>query len=379
MKNSLLIGSCSIFSFFFIAISGLELLPLQNSPSYAVTALHLPPGHQDSILTRFAAWDTAFYVRLSLRGYQAGDDTTAFYPLWPLLLRTGSLLTGGGNPIIVGLVLANACLLMAIPLMTQLCATGPPVAEPILNENMDITHYFLVLFLCYPGTLFFNVPYTESLFLLLSASLLWSMINDRIALAALVAFLAPLARPVGCLLLLPICYWVVTERKSKWRTAVPIALLLGYTSYFVLMRFFTGNAFAGFEAQQMFPPNGSVARLLEPTKFLEKFLAIDSLHSMKGSLIDRVMILFGVIFTIGLYKTNRLLFWFAVPLVVIPAITNGCFSFVRFLAVVFPVFWQAAKEILSVGGRPLFYGTCLLFAVLKCLLILRLTNYFWAG
>lgn len=107
MKNNLLIGAYAVFIFFFIAISGLELLSLKDSPSFAVTALHLPPGQQDSVLTRFAAWDSAFYVRLSLRGYLAGDDTTAFYPLWPLMLRTGSVLTGGGNPIIVGLAVCR--------------------------------------------------------------------------------------------------------------------------------------------------------------------------------------------------------------------------------------------------------------------------------
>lgn len=379
MKNSLVIGIFAVFSFYLTVILGLQLLPLQNSPTYAVTAVHLPPGQQDSILTHFAAWDSAFYVRLSLLGYRSGDDTAAFYPLWPLILRVVSSLTGGVNLIIVGLVLASSFFLAAIPMMLRLCVLTPSSDGTSSGATDNTNVRFLLLYVCYPGTLFFSVPYTESLFLILSAGLLFALTSERIGLATLLAFLVPLSRPVGCFLLLPVCYWVLAVAKSKWRMIVPISLLIGYASYFCLMYLTTGSPIAGFEAQRMFPASGSVVRLFEPGRFIETFLAIDALHSIKGSLIDRAMLLFAAYFTFSLYKRNRLLFWFALPLVIVPAVTNGLASYVRYLAVVFPVFWQAAVEINSVGGRFLFYGTCLLFALVKCMLILRHTNYFWAG
>lgn len=378
MKDSLTIAGCSVIAFFLIAITGMELLPVQASQHYGVTALHLPPGKQDSLLTRLGAWDSVFYARIAQKGYLAGDDTTAFYPLWPLLLRVGSAISRL-SPIVVGLILSNLCFLGMIPLMISIfdeAERNVPTGSGISGRYCNSA---LLMFVCYPGSLFLNVPYTESLFLLLATGLLYAMQHQRMGIACIAAFLAPLARPVGCLLLIPILYWLFSEPNWRKRLAVPTSLLLGYGGYFVVMQATTGNSLAGFEAQQMFPAQGSLGKLFQPKEFLQSLLAFDSLHSMKGSLLDRAFFMFALFFTGCLYGRNRLLFWYSLPLVVVPAVTNSFFSFTRFAVVAFPVFWQASNDILETGGKPLHHSVCLVFAILKGLLILCFTNYYWAG
>ncbi|HRT56867.1 MAG TPA: mannosyltransferase family protein, partial [Candidatus Paceibacterota bacterium] len=66
-----------------------------------------PPGETPTLATRFATWDSAHYLKLSQEGYKAGSHSCAFYPLWPLVIRATTALTGGW-PVLTSLLLANA-------------------------------------------------------------------------------------------------------------------------------------------------------------------------------------------------------------------------------------------------------------------------------
>lgn len=148
---------------------------------------------------RFATWDSAHYLYLSEVGYRHGARSCAFYPLWPLLVRWCSPLFGGSH-VLTGTILANVISLAAWVLFYQLVARrwGEPAAK-----------WSLVFLIAFPGALFFQFNYTESLFLLLTLALWWALTEQRFGWSWITASLLPLTRGVGAFAVLPIAWYAL--------------------------------------------------------------------------------------------------------------------------------------------------------------------------
>jgi len=155
--------------------------------------------------SHLATWDAAHYLYLSEVGYRPGMPPCAFYPLWPLLVR-GAAPIFGGSHLVTGLVLANLFSLAAWVLFHRLVAR---------RWGEGAANWALVFMVAFPGALFFQFNYTESLFLLLVLGLWWGLEARRDRWAWLAACLLPLTRGVGVFAVLPIG-WYVLEPVRKW-------------------------------------------------------------------------------------------------------------------------------------------------------------------
>ena len=51
-------------------------------------------------------WDAVYYIRIALRGYQVGDGTAQFHPLFPWL--AAPLAQPSGQPLLVLLLVSSA-------------------------------------------------------------------------------------------------------------------------------------------------------------------------------------------------------------------------------------------------------------------------------
>ncbi|MGA4643084.1 hypothetical protein ACPDIX_01185 [Limisphaera sp. 4302-co] len=176
------------------------LAPLQQE-TFAGAHARWMSGDEPTLATRVAAWDAAHYLKLARVGYESGDLSCAFYPLWPIVLRPFLALPGDG-PVWAAWILANALSAAGLFSVYELWRRrfGPAVARDA---------WLLLLF--YPGALFFSVPYSEPLFFALIMLFFWGCETDRWRWVAFSAFLLPLARPIGILVLLPLV-WVLWER-----------------------------------------------------------------------------------------------------------------------------------------------------------------------
>ncbi len=148
-----------------------------------------------------ANWDGRFYIDLATSGYSPDKPTSyAFFPLYPLWLRTLSLL-----PIPLELIgaLANIGLfLLLISLLRRLY----PQAD-----------HGIAIFACLPFAFFFVATYTETLALVLGAGFVLALRRDRWALALLLGVLAGLTR-ITCL---PLALFAIDFlRRRQWRQAV---------------------------------------------------------------------------------------------------------------------------------------------------------------
>jgi hypothetical protein len=165
---------------------------------YPVSAVNIT-----ALLTSWNRWDAANFTRIAQYGYQTIFDT-AFFPLYPLLIKCIAFLFGNNGYIAIGMILSNLALLAALFVLYQ-------IATDILGEQIGRR---TLLYLCiFPTAFFFFAAYNESLFLLLTASSFLAMRRQKWWLAAILGFFAALTRAAGVLLVIPFLYelWITRD------------------------------------------------------------------------------------------------------------------------------------------------------------------------
>ena len=187
-------------------------------------------------LNIWSHWDGIWYTQIAGEGYGASAPAaTAFFPLYPLLVRSFAELFGGPitqQALSVWAPLISLILLpFALYFIYQIALDG--WGERVARGTVLILAFF-------PTTFFLNAAYTESLFLALSAGSLWAMrVRRDLLLACVLAGFAAATRNVGVFLVVPLLYeWVerggLEEGRERWRV-VYLALvpsgLIAYMGY----------------------------------------------------------------------------------------------------------------------------------------------------
>jgi Gpi18-like mannosyltransferase len=138
----------------------------------------------------FTAWerfDALWFLRIADGGYRLGDGSAAFFPLYPLVTR-GLSFVMGGHPLAAATLVSNAAFLGGL-ILTYLLTTTE------LSERAART---TILLMClFPTAHFFLMPYSESLFFLLSVTAFWGARRGRWAVAGVAGALTALTRSVG--------------------------------------------------------------------------------------------------------------------------------------------------------------------------------------
>ncbi|MBM3882811.1 MAG: hypothetical protein FJ387_24325 [Verrucomicrobia bacterium] len=386
---------------------------------------HWPREGGPVFSSHFATWDAAHYLHLSGSGYQAGDPSCAFYPLWPLLLCGFSPVVGD-NHVLAALVLANALSLAGWVFFHRVVAR---------RWGESAASWALVFLVAFPGSLFFQFNYSESVFLLLVVLLWWALEEGRPGWAALAAGLLPLTRGVGIFVVLPIAWYALKPvapwlkaraaaasggAGANWKAAlawgqsgnrgpgqvsspgegVPAAFplgdaagrawllappLLGWAAYLALMGAWTGNPFEGFAAQKHWGVH-AIGNLWDVPKFVVGFFTPSEWHAFRGSLLDRCGFVLVVYCLPVIWRLDKgLLVWIYV-LGVLPAMSGTFTSFTRFASCAFPVFIALGVVFKpEQGGAGWSIRACLrwvvvlVFVVLHGLLVWRFVNFRWAG
>jgi Gpi18-like mannosyltransferase len=201
--------------------------------------LNLPLNGIGDWLSIWNQWDTPRYLNLAQYGYQAtGEDRVniAFYPLFPWLIRLGTLFAQ--NYLLSALIVSGIAAIAAGILLEKLVR---------LDYPKHLARYTVWFFLIFPTSYFLHIAYTESLFLALTFGCLLSARQDRWALAGILGALASMTRINGTILFPTLLvevghqYWI-TKRFDKrwlWIGFVP----LGFGIYLLCNFLVTGNAF----------------------------------------------------------------------------------------------------------------------------------------
>jgi len=341
-----------------------------NLPNYRANFIY-PPGEAPDLWTPLKTWDGQIYLSLADQGYHPHEFTNAFYPLFPFLVRIAGLAAGGNN-LMGGLLFSHFLTFLAVSYLYRMARE---------NYGERGAFYGCLFLLAFPTGFFLGLLYSESLFLALAAGYFYYWGQKKTGPTAFCAFLLPLSRPTGILVLLPALIAALDARQrarpwvSKW---LPVAgLLVGYAAYFGWMRMMTGDAFAAFEAEKSFIAYFDIKNLFHPLDwFFQTFLKLDpSLPFTPILLLNRV---FFVLFLWALWASRDFLtrpfFAYCLVLGLVPALSGAMVTYLRYLLVLFPLFPALA---LRCKGKEGYYLTVSL--VLQAYLAVQYAlNYFVA-
>jgi len=206
-------------------------------------------------LNIWAHWDGVWYSQIATEGYAAhAPASTAFFPLYPLLMRSFAEVFGG--PLSLGAMSAWGTLISLTFLPFALYFVYRIAEEGWGEEVARVTTLALAFF---PTAFFLNSAYTESLFLALSAGSIWAWwVRKDLLLACVLAGFAAATRNVGVFLFAPLFIeWLRWTREDGWSRArlaegASLALvpagLFGYMAY-LWMRF--GDPLLFYSAQEL--------------------------------------------------------------------------------------------------------------------------------
>ena len=208
-------------------------------------AAHTHPlgGLGDVLLSPLARWDAVWYLRIADDGYTGGADT-AFFPLYPLLVRALVFpFASEGALLVSAYVVSLGCFAGALWLLQRLVA---------LELGRPVAHATVWLVALFPAALYFGAPYSESLFLLVSVGAFYAARTGRWAWAGTLAALATATRSAGVVLVVPLALMWLESRPRPRRGVLAIALApLGLAAYALYLGVEHGDALAFVDAQEV--------------------------------------------------------------------------------------------------------------------------------
>ena len=197
-----------------------------------------PPG----FLNYWAHWDGAWYAEIATQGYGVrAPESTAFFPLYPMLVKFGSALPGG--PAVWGVLISLLCIFFAMFFVYR-------IAEDLYGVRAAKVATLALAF--FPTAFFLNAVYTEALFLALTAGTVWAArVRRNLLLAGLLGAFAAATRNLGVLLVIPLFFeWLRYRREFGIRGLAGLALVpAGLAGYAIFLRERFGDPFV-FAGQQ---------------------------------------------------------------------------------------------------------------------------------
>lgn len=334
------------------------------------------PGYSEASLTEtICRFDAVHYAKIAESGYSYDPESAsdvAFFPAYPLLVRLLTTLSGlAAVPAM--LIVSNVCLAIALVLLHSYARISRPGAPP------GLAGYAVAACALFPTSVFFRLPYSESLFMLCMMLALFGMASNwNTILVAAIVGLGTAARPVGIALIPPFLLYVWQRRDSDTRPWFHLAIyglvsawgLLAYAAYqWVLF----GNPLA-FATTQQYWVNRA------PVSLAEKFVILTSFEPVWGAYVpgNELSLLgfrggsgswFGLIIAnpaifafaalavaYGAYRRwlNAREILLAAGLLLIPYVTKGydhsMYSMGRFAVVVIPMYLTMANILVRVPG-----------------------------
>lgn len=322
----------------------------------------------------WANWDGAWYAEIVTEGYgDRAPASTAFFPLYPLLVKLGTVV--GVGPALWGVVVSLASTFFALFFVYG-------IAEKLYDTRAARGATLCLAF--FPMAFFLNAVYTEALFLALTAGCVWAaLVRRSFLIAGVLGALAAATRNVGVLLLVPLLWECMRHRgEVGWRGLLGVGLvpagLLAYVGY-LWARFGDPLVFARqqgdyWNREIQGPPatlgdaweaaGVGLGYVLDPATL---FLGTDATPALEASnVLNLVFLVFFVAVALaGLFVLPPGLSVYAALLVLLPVLTPSprfpLMSLPRFVLGAFPVFlvvgyflsrsrWTLAAWLVFSGG-----------------------------
>ncbi len=176
------------------ALAGWQTMPelLRDGPAFPLAGV-------------WERWDACWYMKIATYGYEPGERSVAFFPLFPAAVRGVGTITTLPYPV-AGLIVSGIAYVVAMTGLMRVVGD---------SHGLAIARRTALLLSAFPAAFFLLAPFTESLFL---AAAVWSLAlarERRWPLVVVCATLAGLARPQGLLLAVPLAWEAFAAFREK--------------------------------------------------------------------------------------------------------------------------------------------------------------------
>ena len=261
----------------------------------------------------------------------------------------------------LGLLLAHRTRSLVFPASAAPGADSD-VASIVPPPLANCLHASDWLLMAWPSAFFLSAPYSEAVFMPLSAAWLFLLQTDRRWAAAAVGVALPLARGVGAFAVIPALVYsagpVLAELRRPRQTlrsavrlaglgAVVVAPAVGYALHAFAMGLLTGHLASSHRAQSHFVAKFSAANLLRPARLARIFFVEGdeyAWHEPTTSVLDRASFALAVVLLLGTFKRLPRHIWaFSLVTLLVPPLCGSMMSYVRFFVTsAYPLIWPIA-------------------------------------
>jgi Gpi18-like mannosyltransferase len=318
--------------------------------------------------------DSLWIMNIARNGYEKEpfnantQHTWAYFPLYPLLLRALTGLTG--NLAVTGILLSSSLLLLALVVLHRTIVAFE--YEPALADRAV---FYIAAF---PVSYFFSLAQSESLFLLLTIGCFYAARRQRWWLAGICGALASATRFAGVFLIVPmaVLYWQSYHSSARKLKVDAVSLLLvplGLVAFMLYLKSITGNALAFADIQVAWGHNaGMFWRPL--LTFLARPLQVSVFWDF------RLLNFLAALLALGcgvclLLKRNWALALYTLLSILVPlSYQSSLQSIARYVMVIFPIFivlgWWGRSPRVDQAIRALFIA---LLSLMSAMLAARVT------
>jgi hypothetical protein len=274
------------------------------------------------------------------------------------------------SPAVTAIALSNFISIVAIFALYRLLAIDYPP---------EIVSKAILLMLAFPGSMFLQFAYSESLFLLLVVLFFLTLRTNRLIILLIISFLLPLTKAIGIFAVFVLILHFVEKRRFLDLSLAVAATLCGWIAYFIFVYQSTGDPFEGFRAQSKFVSGASVLKIFDIWGFIDALFTKVHFHGFLDSSIDRLFFVMFLLAVPIMLKLPKAFFVYAVIAAVVPAMTQHLMSFTRYLSVVFPLFLAAALYFERPGMRRYYEWIIVILILLQIYFVESYLNNEWAG
>ena len=343
-----------------------------------------PPAPASSpILGAFGVWDASWYLHVAAFGYShlsplgshLGWDM-AFFPMFPLLIRAGTVF--GWSYLAAG---------VAVGLLLGALATAAVwmVARKLLGERTATTA--TALWALFPGAFVLSFAYSEGLTVLAAAVCLWALLDRRWPLAGLAAAVAGATQPAGLVLVLCCTYAAWREmayappRATRSTTSVlaplwaPTLAPVGVLAYFAFLWKRSGDPLAWYHSERLFWDHGGALFGIYKTTLAPVIYVVGHPWQLDNAvmLVIGLAIAAGGVALLWKWRPPAILWIWVVGTLGLTLVSAPVGLRPRFLMVAFPIFLAAGWHLPRRWLWPALAAEAVVLALLTFFTVTTLT------
>lgn len=212
-----------VWSRFILTITGVNLLKYFNELPLTTRQMDftelIPSAGNDLwyyLAQPFHRFDSLWYETVSLTNYRGLPQSTAFFPLYPWIIKSFSIYLH--LPFYVSAYLLNTLFTTAMLWMFYKLVS--------IDCNKKTALRAVIIYALFPTSFFLLAPYAESLLMLLIFTSLFFAREKKNILSAVCGFLAAMTKPYGLLVIIPLAVFAWSEKKLSVKIKRLILLLL---------------------------------------------------------------------------------------------------------------------------------------------------------